>query len=63
MAETIKRGGQAMADAVAQAYQKGASDYYMPPLVAVGPDGRPVGKVADGDTVVFAAAGASGRLS
>lgn len=47
------RGGASLAAAIRKAYEQGGTDYYMEPLVAVDDGGRPLGKVQDGDTVVF----------
>lgn len=47
------RGGASLAAAIREAYQRGAGDYYMEPLVAVDESGKPVGKVEDGDSVIF----------
>lgn len=43
----------AMSEAVRAAYRRGEEEESMEPLVRVGPDGRPVGRVRAGDTVVF----------
>ena len=53
MAVKKERGGVSLAAAIREAYCKGASDYYMEPLVAVDGQGCPAGKVQDGDTVIF----------
>lgn len=53
MAVKKERGGVSLAAAIREAYCEGASDYYMEPLVAADEHGRPVGKVEDGDTVIF----------
>ena len=47
------RGGKSLGAAIEAAYKRGADDYHMPPLVALDEAGQPVGKVQDGDTVVF----------
>lgn len=41
------------AAAVEAAYKDGLTDQHIPPFVVVGPDGRPVGRMADGDAVVL----------
>ena len=46
-------GGEALARAVEAAYQAGQTDYYLEPLALVGESGVPVGKIEDGDQVVF----------
>ena len=53
MAVKKERGGVSLAAAIKEAYAQGGADYYMEPLVAVDAQGTPVGKVQDGDTVVF----------
>jgi 2,3-bisphosphoglycerate-independent phosphoglycerate mutase len=47
------RGGSCLADAVQKAYLRGESDYKMEPLVLVDKGNVPVGKIRDGDTVIF----------
>ncbi len=42
-----------MAEAVRAAYRAGEEDETLEPLVLVGNDGRPVGRVGDGDYVIF----------
>jgi 2,3-bisphosphoglycerate-independent phosphoglycerate mutase len=34
-------------------YQEGQTDYSMEPLVLVGPEGEPMGRIRDGDSVIF----------
>ena len=46
-------GGEALARAVEDAYARGQTDYSLEPMALVDEDGRPVGKVKDGDHVVF----------
>ena len=46
-------GGEALARAVEAAYQAGQTDYYLEPLALVDGNGAPVGKIKDGDQVVF----------
>lgn len=48
-----ERGGPSLARAVEAAYARGEDDYHMPALVALSDAGQPVGKLRDGDTVVF----------
>ncbi len=48
-----ERGGAELAQAVEQAYTRGLSDYNMEPLVSVDKDGKPIGRIKDGDTVIF----------
>ena len=47
-----KRGGAQLARAVEKAYQAGMDDYHLEPMVLV-ENGRPVGKISDGDSAVF----------
>lgn len=47
------RGGAALAEAVKKAYEAGQTDYYLEPMVRVSEDGTPVGKIQDGDAVLF----------
>jgi 2,3-bisphosphoglycerate-independent phosphoglycerate mutase len=42
-----------MAESVRKAYAGGEEDEQLLPRVLVGSDGRPVGRVADGDPVIF----------
>lgn len=46
-------GGEALARAVEAAYEQGQTDYYLEPLAQVDEKGAPVGKIKDGDAVVF----------
>ena len=48
----IKRGGAQLAEAVKKAYELGQDDYHLEPMLLV-EDGKPVGKIADGDSVIF----------
>ena len=48
-----KHGGDKLADAVRLAYADGQTDYSMEPLVLTDESGAPVGKIKDGDAVVF----------
>ncbi len=48
-----EHGARALARAVEKAYQAGQTDYSMEPLVLVDDKGQPVGKIQDGDSVVF----------
>lgn len=46
-------GGPQLAAAVRQAYADGENDYNMKPLVRLNDAGVPMGKIKDGDTVIF----------
>ncbi len=48
----MKRGGAQLAEAVKKAYELGQDDYHLEPMVLV-EDGKPVGKIADGDAAIF----------
>ena len=46
-------GGEALARAVERAYEQGGTDYSLEPMCLVDGEGKPVGKIKDGDHVVF----------
>jgi len=46
-------GATALAEAVRAAYRTGQTDYALEPLIAVDAEGAPVGRIGDGDAVVF----------
>ena len=48
----IKRGGAQLAEAVKKAYELGQDDYHLEPMLLV-EDGKPVGKISDGDAAIF----------
>lgn len=47
------RGGRALAAAVRESYREGGTDYSLDPVVAVDSNGKPIGRVQDGDSVIF----------
>ncbi len=47
------RGGLALAAAVQELYRAGETDYSLEPLVLSSADGAPIGRIGDGDAVVF----------
>ncbi len=51
--EQIPRGAATLAQAVRASYAEGQTDYALEPLVIVDPDGQPLGRIADGDSVIF----------
>ena len=53
MSDKQFHGGEALARAVEKAYEQGGTDYSLEPMSLYGADGKPVGKVKDGDHVVF----------
>ena len=48
----FKHGGSQLAKAVQRAYDEGLDDYHLEPMVLT-ENGRPVGKIQDGDSVIF----------
>lgn len=48
----LKHGGSQLAKAVQRAYDEGLDDYHLEPMVLT-ENGRPVGKIQDGDSVIF----------
>jgi 2,3-bisphosphoglycerate-independent phosphoglycerate mutase len=46
-------GGAALADAVRGSYGEGQTDYSLEPIVLVDAGGQPIGRIKDGDAVVF----------
>ena len=51
--ENTERGGLALAKAVEAAYAQGQTDYYLEPMARVDEHGSPIGKIQDGDSVIF----------
>ena len=51
--EKQDRGGLALAKAVEAAYAQGQTDYSLEPMARVDGNGAPVGKIRDGDSVIF----------
>jgi len=51
--DNMNHGGQALAQAVQQAYAQGQTDYSLEPMVLEDAAGQPVGRIKDGDKVVF----------
>jgi 2,3-bisphosphoglycerate-independent phosphoglycerate mutase len=49
----LARGGTALADAVRGLYGQGQTDYSLEPLVLVDGQGKPAGRIHDGDAVIF----------
>ncbi len=50
---STSRGGAELAKAVEAAYAQGQTDYYLEPMALEDAEGNPVGKVQDGDQVIF----------
>ncbi|MGB9593288.1 MAG: phosphoglycerate mutase (2,3-diphosphoglycerate-independent), partial [Anaerolineae bacterium] len=53
MGEQGDCGGVALAQAVRELYQEGQTDYSLEPIVLVDARGEPIGRIQDGDAVVF----------
>ena len=51
--EHLARGGVALAGAVRQLYREGQTDYSLEPIVLVDAQNKPIGRIADGDAVIF----------
>ena len=49
----LTRGGTALADAVRELYREGQTDYSLEPIVLVDAQRKPIGRIQDGDAVVF----------
>ncbi len=49
----LSRGGAALAGAVRELYREGQTDYSLEPIVLVDAQGRPIGRIEDGDAVIF----------
>ena len=49
----LTRGGTVLADAVRGLYRQGQSDYLLEPIVLADVQGKPIGRIQDGDVVVF----------
>ena len=47
------RGAIALSRAVKELYSEGQTDYSMVPIVLNDSDGKPIGRILDGDAVVF----------
>ena len=47
------RGGTALANAVREMYQEGQTDYSLEPVVLTDQQNNPIGRIKDGDTVIF----------
>ncbi len=43
----------ALAEVVKELYRAGQTDYFLEPIVLAGDDGEPVGRIRDGDAVIF----------
>lgn len=46
-------GGTHLAEGVKELYSRGQTDYFLEPVVLVDGQGKPIGRIGDGDSVVF----------
>jgi 2,3-bisphosphoglycerate-independent phosphoglycerate mutase len=51
--KAITRGGTALAKTVRDLYREGQTDYSLEPLVLADAHGQPIGRIRDGDAVIF----------
>jgi 2,3-bisphosphoglycerate-independent phosphoglycerate mutase len=51
--EELARGGAALAGCVRALYRQGQTDYWLEPLILVDAERQPIGRIHDGDTVIF----------
>jgi len=49
----LGHGGTALAEAVRASYRQGQTDYSLEPVVLIDGQGKPIGRIEDGDAVVF----------
>ena len=49
----VARGGLALADAVRELYREGQTDYSLEPIVLVDAQRQAIGRIEDGDAVIF----------
>jgi 2,3-bisphosphoglycerate-independent phosphoglycerate mutase len=49
----LNRGGKALAEAVAELYAQGQTDYSLEPIIRIDAQGQPLGRIQDGDAVIF----------
>jgi 2,3-bisphosphoglycerate-independent phosphoglycerate mutase len=53
LTKPLAHGGRALAETIRELYRAGQTDYTLEPIVVTGTDGQPVGRVRDGDAVIF----------
>jgi 2,3-bisphosphoglycerate-independent phosphoglycerate mutase len=51
--KSLTHGGTLLAKVIRELYDKGQTDYSFEPLILVDPHSKPVGRIQDGDAVVF----------
>lgn len=52
-ADHSSHGGTELAEAVQELYSAGQTDYSIEPVLLVDPQGKPIGRIEDGDSVIF----------
>jgi 2,3-bisphosphoglycerate-independent phosphoglycerate mutase len=52
-ANQLSHGGKELADAVCELYIAGQTDYSFEPVIMVDPQGMPIGRIQDGDAIIF----------
>jgi len=53
LTKAVARGGTALAKKVRELYQTGQTDYYLEPIVLADENCQPIGRIQDGDAVIF----------
>lgn len=53
LTKAIPGSGTTLAKTVRELYQAGQTDYYLDPIVLVGADAQPIGRIQDEDAVIF----------
>lgn len=51
--KAIPHSGVKLASAVQELYRAGQTDYYLEPIILSEPNGQPIGRIKDGDAVIF----------
>jgi 2,3-bisphosphoglycerate-independent phosphoglycerate mutase len=53
LTKAIMQGGTALAKIVLELYQAGQTDYYLEPIILTDSNAQPIGRIKDGDGVIF----------
>ena len=53
LTKAIPRGGSALAKTVRELYLAGQTDYSLDPITLIDMQGQPIGRIQDGDAVIF----------
>lgn len=53
LTKAILQGGTALAKIVRELYQAGQTDYYLEPIILTDSNAQPIGRIQDGDGVIF----------